>query len=63
MFTIIATDENGLRIEFDQNEKELQFESYEEAQKFIDSIKTSNMFPEKYRFVIEEKPSSNDTTN
>ncbi|WP_079525986.1 hypothetical protein [Halobacillus hunanensis] len=54
-YIIIATDDNGLRIEFDKNEQELLFESYEEAQQFMDHIKESKVLPEKkYKFIIEE---------
>ncbi|UOR11392.1 hypothetical protein [Halobacillus amylolyticus] len=53
--TIIATDENGLRIEISKNEKELCFQSYEEASSFIDHLKEANVLPGKYNFVIEER--------
>ncbi|UOQ93924.1 hypothetical protein MUO14_02780 [Halobacillus shinanisalinarum] len=54
-FTIIATDANRFRVEIAQNEKELCFQSYEEAKSFLDHVKEANVLPEKYDFIIEER--------
>ncbi|SEB16512.1 hypothetical protein SAMN05421743_12228 [Thalassobacillus cyri] len=52
-YIVIAEDANQLRIGFAQEQEEVIFSTYEEAQAFITSVHEENVLPDKYRLKIE----------
>ncbi|MFG6117326.1 hypothetical protein ACGTN9_19410 [Halobacillus sp. MO56] len=52
-YIVVAEDANQLRVGFAQQQEEVIFSTYEEAQAFIKSVHEENVLPDKYRLKIE----------
>ncbi|MFG6120695.1 hypothetical protein [Thalassobacillus sp. B23F22_16] len=52
-YIVIAEDSNQLRVQFAQQEEEVLFSTYEEAQAFIEQVHAENVLPDKYQLKVE----------
>ncbi|MBM7553815.1 hypothetical protein [Thalassobacillus pellis] len=53
LFKIIATDANGIRVEFARAKQEIFFTTADEAEDFIQKVKEEDVLPDKYKFQVE----------
>ncbi|WP_179106418.1 hypothetical protein [Terribacillus halophilus] len=55
MFKVIAVDSNQVKLEFISKDGEnFTFETYEEAESFMQKVKAKNTLPERYRVLIKK---------
>ncbi|WP_153464545.1 MULTISPECIES: hypothetical protein [Sediminibacillus] len=54
MYKVTGLVKGGIRVEFYQDNKELLFDTYDEAAAFIEKTKQENALPDNYQLLIEE---------
>ncbi|CDQ38237.1 MULTISPECIES: hypothetical protein [Virgibacillus] len=55
MYKIIAIGTNNVRAKLAIDEEEMIFETYEEAEQFLQETDKANILPDNYQLVIEEQ--------
>ncbi|WP_164908565.1 hypothetical protein [Halobacillus litoralis] len=53
VYRIVGVDDQHIVIEFRRNDEEVTFESYEEAEEYLQHIKSEGVIPSKYTLEIQ----------